>query len=136
MGNAFNSDWIGDYPFSGFKLRYYPDVTPCPFEDAPSPKTEKYYATDGRKAREMRALEEEMRSAKLPLEDRDFCAHLLLKYMACRKEKFPFVVFCSHEKHVYLNCKYDDFLIRMKEYERERRLMVIDKRKKECERGK
>nr|CAH7721460.1 unnamed protein product [Callosobruchus chinensis] len=56
----------------------------------------------------MIATEEEMRSAKIPLEDRDYCAHFLLKYRGCRKEYWPWVYKCHHEKHAYLNCKYDE----------------------------
>lgn len=56
----------------------------------------------------MKATEAEMRSAKLALKDRDFCAHVLIKFMDCRKREMPFVVKCAHEKHEYLNCKYDE----------------------------
>nr|CAI5868181.1 unnamed protein product [Callosobruchus analis] len=56
----------------------------------------------------MIATEEEMRSAMIPLEDRDYCAHHLLKYRGCRKEYWPWVYKCHHEKHAYLNCKYDE----------------------------
>lgn len=56
----------------------------------------------------MIATEDEMISAKLKLNDRDYCAHLLLKYRACRKDNWPFAVKCSHEKHEYLHCEHEE----------------------------
>lgn len=56
----------------------------------------------------MVATEEEMVSAKLPLDARDYCAHKLLKYHACRTDTFPFVYKCHHEKHDYLTCEYEE----------------------------
>lgn len=56
----------------------------------------------------MVATEEQMRSAKLALKDRDYCAHLLLEFRGCRRENWPWVVKCQHEKHAYLNCQYDE----------------------------
>lgn len=54
------------------------------------------------------ATEEELKSAKVPLRDRDYCAHKLLTYYACRKDNFPWVVKCAHEKHDYLNCQHEE----------------------------
>ncbi|XP_023224661.1 NADH dehydrogenase [ubiquinone] 1 beta subcomplex subunit 7-like [Centruroides sculpturatus] len=79
---------------------------------------------NGRKERVMIATEEELKSAKIPLEDRDYCAHLLLKYRACRRDQFPFLYRCGHEKHEYEYCEHEDFILRMKEYEREKRLLA------------
>lgn len=56
----------------------------------------------------MIATEEQLRSAKIKHKDRDYCAHLLLEYQACRKDNWPFPVKCQHEKHHYLNCQYDE----------------------------
>ncbi|KAG5881793.1 hypothetical protein JTB14_037090 [Gonioctena quinquepunctata] len=117
MGNG-----MGHIPESGFKLYFHPEVTPSPLEE---PTFDPLLGFEsGRQERVMIATEEEMRSAKLPLEDRDYCAHLNLKFRACRRDNFPWVVNCEHEKHAFLNCKYEDFLIRMKEYEREKRLRI------------
>ncbi|CAN8004101.1 unnamed protein product [Ixodes hexagonus] len=77
---------------------------------------------NGRKRREMVATEAEMESARIPPEHQNFCAHKLIDFKACRKDKFPFVYRCHHEKHAYQDCLYEDYLIRYKEYERERRL--------------
>lgn len=70
----------------------------------------------------------EMESAKIAPKDRDYCAHLLLDFRQCRKDAWPWAVKCEHQKHAYLNCQYEDYLLRMKEYERERRLKVRDQK--------
>lgn len=57
----------------------------------------------------MLATKEELESAKVPLEERGYCAHLALKLRACRRDKWPFPVFCTHEQHAFLNCKYDEY---------------------------
>ncbi|XP_064094191.1 NADH dehydrogenase [ubiquinone] 1 beta subcomplex subunit 7-like [Macrobrachium nipponense] len=88
-----------------------------------------YGFPEGRKERAMVATVEEMDSAKIPLENRDYCAHLLIKHMACRQKVWPLAYKCAHEKHEYLNCEYDDYVLRMKEFERERRLLERAKRK-------
>nr|CAI5868180.1 unnamed protein product [Callosobruchus analis] len=125
MGNT-----VVSYATSGFNLLLHPEVTPSPLEE---PTFDPLLALRGAEKKEvMIATEEEMRSAMIPLEDRDYCAHHLLKYRGCRKEYWPWVYKCHHEKHAYLNCKYDDFVIRMKEYERERRLRVREQERKEC----
>lgn len=56
----------------------------------------------------MIATEDEMRAAKIPVEDRDYCAHVLLKYQGCRADVYPFVYKCAHEKHEYLTCEYEE----------------------------
>ncbi|XP_044265168.1 NADH dehydrogenase [ubiquinone] 1 beta subcomplex subunit 7 [Tribolium madens] len=126
MGAAF-----GYFPESGFNLYFHPEVTPGPNE---KPTFDPLLGFEnGRKERVMLATEEEMRSAKIPPEHRDYCAHHLLKYLSCRKDNWPWAVNCEHEKHVYSHCKYEDYVIRMKEYERERRLRVREFNKKQHE---
>jgi len=88
-----------------------------------------YGFPQGRHERKMVATEEEMEAAGLPAEERDYCAHHLIDFMKCRKEKFPWVVSCKHEKHIYEECQYNDYVLRMKEYEREKRLLERRKRK-------
>lgn len=56
----------------------------------------------------MIATDEQLRSAKILLEDRDYCSHLLLEYMGCRREYYPWVVQCEHEKHAYLKCQHEE----------------------------
>ncbi|KAF4532047.1 hypothetical protein B566_EDAN015573 [Ephemera danica] len=82
-----------------------------------------YGFANGRKERVMIATQAEMEAARLPLEDRDYCAHLLLKYRGCRADVWPMAYKCHHEKHAYLHCQYEDYVLRMKEFERERRLL-------------
>ncbi|KAG8240384.1 hypothetical protein J437_LFUL002526 [Ladona fulva] len=98
-----------------------PDGTPAPSQE---PSFDPLYGfPNGRKERVMIATDEELSSAKIPLENRDYCAHLLLKYQSCRADVWPFPYKCAHEKHEYLTCEYEDYILRMKEYERERRLL-------------
>ncbi len=56
----------------------------------------------------MIATEEEMLAAKLPLDKRDYCAHLALNLLKCRKEVWPWYVNCAPEKHEYFNCQYEE----------------------------
>ncbi|GLH03287.1 Putative ubiquinone oxidoreductase ndufb7/b18 subunit [Gryllus bimaculatus] len=102
------------------------DITPSPLKDTVFDP--EFGFPNGRKEREMIATVEEMNSAKLAMKDRDYCAHLLLKFRACRADVYPFVVKCAHEKHAYLTCEYEDYVLRMKEFERERRLLARKKR--------
>ncbi|KDR19402.1 NADH dehydrogenase [ubiquinone] 1 beta subcomplex subunit 7 [Zootermopsis nevadensis] len=103
-----------------------PEGTPHPLK---GPSFDPMYGfPNGRKERVMVATLEEMESGKLPLEDRDFCAHILLKYRACRVDNAPWLWRCEHEKHEYLQCEYEDYILRMKEFERERRLLQRKKR--------
>lgn len=117
MGTAFSN-----VPENGFNRYYHPEITPGPSAKPTFDPNKGFHGK--RKERVMIATEEEMRSAKLPIKDRDYCAHKLIQYRTCYRDKFPFVVRCSHEKHDYLNCQYDDFVLRMKEYEREKRLRI------------
>ncbi|XP_075991232.1 NADH dehydrogenase [ubiquinone] 1 beta subcomplex subunit 7-like [Anticarsia gemmatalis] len=86
--------------------------------------------------RVMEACQEDLMSAKIPIQFRDYCAHYLLDYQICRYKYMPFVVRCAHEKHAYLECEHQDYLLRMKEFERERRLrereLRVQKKAKEC----
>ncbi|XP_071487641.1 NADH dehydrogenase [ubiquinone] 1 beta subcomplex subunit 7-like [Diadema antillarum] len=89
-----------------------------------------YGYPDGRPEREMVATQEEMNQARVPLDKRDYCAHLYIALMKCKNENFPNALKCNHVKHAYNHCEYEDFVLRMKEYERERRLLERAKRKR------
>ncbi|XP_071952776.1 NADH dehydrogenase [ubiquinone] 1 beta subcomplex subunit 7-like [Antedon mediterranea] len=89
-----------------------------------------YGFPDGREERVMVATEEEMNNANLNWKDRDYCAHLLISYRKCRRDQFPLGFHCEHAKHEYDQCEFDDFVIRMKEFEREKRLLERAKRKR------
>ncbi|CRL07404.1 CLUMA_CG020377, isoform A [Clunio marinus] len=106
---------------SGFSLHYKPEVTPDPNKET---AFDHHFGFNGqRKERVMIATEEEMISAKIKLEDRDYCAHKLIQYKTCAADVWPWAVKCAPEKHEYMNCAFEDYVMRMKEYERERRLM-------------
>lgn len=80
-----------------------------------------------RKQREMIARDADLISARIPPENRDYCSHYLLDYQVCRYKHMPFLYKCAHEKHEYLNCEQRDYVLRMKEFERERRLRLREK---------
>jgi len=96
--------------------------------------TDPHYGFDDRKRKErvMIATPEELESAKVPLEHRDYCAHKFIAFAKCRKDKFPLVYRCAHERHDWEVCQVDDYTIRMKEYERERRLLERKQRKEQA----
>ncbi len=50
-----------------------------------------------------------MRLAKIPAAKRDYCAHLYLEAAKCRRENFPLVYRCAHQKHEYDLCEYDEY---------------------------
>ncbi|XP_046960772.1 NADH dehydrogenase [ubiquinone] 1 beta subcomplex subunit 7 [Vanessa cardui] len=81
-----------------------------------------------RKQREMIAKEEDLVSARIPPKYRDYCSHYLLEYQVCRYKNMPMLYKCAHEKHDYLNCEHQDYMLRMKEFERERRLRLRENR--------
>ncbi|XP_015607882.1 NADH dehydrogenase [ubiquinone] 1 beta subcomplex subunit 7 [Cephus cinctus] len=87
---------------------------------------------NGRKPRVMKATEQEMNAALVPKEFRDYCVHLYLKQQHCLADVWPFTYKCSAEKHKYETCEFEDYVIRMKEYERERRLLKRQKRKNQA----
>lgn len=57
---------------------------------------------------EMKLTEAEMQSAKLPMSERGYCADKALDILVCRRQNWPFVYKCAHEKHSYLNCQYEE----------------------------
>jgi len=121
MGNTF-----GMMPNNGVSLYFHPDVTPHPLKE---PKNDPLLGFDnGRKERSVKTSEQEMYSAKIPIADRDYCIDYLMTFRDCRKDNWPYAANCEHEKHAYLTCQYEDYVNRMKEYERERRLMVREKK--------
>ncbi|XP_068607403.1 NADH dehydrogenase [ubiquinone] 1 beta subcomplex subunit 7 [Brachionichthys hirsutus] len=81
-----------------------------------------------RKEREMVATQEQMHLARLPLEQRDYCAQYLLKFMKCKRDNWPNFLACKPERHSWDYCEHKDYVMRMKEYERERRLQKRKKR--------
>ncbi|KAI4461370.1 nadh:ubiquinone oxidoreductase b18-like subunit [Holotrichia oblita] len=101
MGNTF-----GNMPNNGINLYLHPDVTPDPEKP---PKFDPHFGFDYmRKERAIKATAEELQSAKVHPKDRDYCSDFLLKFRACRKDNFPWVVKCEHEKHAYLHCQHEE----------------------------
>lgn len=70
----------------------------------------------------MIATEEEMDSARLTPPERDYCADKLMLLRSCHKREMPLLWHCKKEKHAFHDCVFEDHLLRMKEWERERRL--------------
>ncbi|KAF6198531.1 hypothetical protein GE061_008279 [Apolygus lucorum] len=91
---------------AGIDYKMHPDVVPKP--DHKSNWDPNYGFSSKREEKVMIATEEELHSAKISLQDRDYCAHKLLDYRKCYRENFPWIMNCGHEKHTYLNCEYDD----------------------------
>jgi len=84
---------------------------------------------DGRKERVMIATKEEMDAWNIPANKRDFCAHEYINFKAChsdghftRHNVMFFALKCRNEYHGWEHCKHEDRVIRMKEFERQRRL--------------
>ncbi|KAK7487512.1 hypothetical protein BaRGS_00021214 [Batillaria attramentaria] len=89
---------------------------------------------NGRKERTIQATREELDAAGVPLDRRDYCVDYFLKLLRCRDQNFPRTVSsCHHEKHDYEVCQYEDYVLRMKEYEREKRLKEREKRIQEMQ---
>ncbi|XP_061472599.1 NADH dehydrogenase [ubiquinone] 1 beta subcomplex subunit 7 isoform X2 [Rhineura floridana] len=76
----------------------------------------------------MIATQQQMNDAQLPMKDRDYCAHYLIKFLKCKRDKFPNIFACKHERHDWDYCEHLDYVMRMKEFERERRLLTRKKR--------
>ncbi|XP_032672920.1 NADH dehydrogenase [ubiquinone] 1 beta subcomplex subunit 7 [Odontomachus brunneus] len=83
---------------------------------------------EGRRVRELPVSEEDMIAAKIPLDKRDFCAHKYMDLLYCMRRHYPFMLKCAHERHEYFRCEAEDTTLRLKEYERERRLLERKKR--------
>lgn len=56
----------------------------------------------------MLATEDEMKAAQVPLDRRDYCAHLYINFKSCERNYYPFIVMCKPEKHMYLDCEYEE----------------------------
>lgn len=87
----------------------------------------------GREPRTMVATAQQLSEGRVPLAQRDFCAHHLLRLMRCRRDAFPSLWQCHHLRHRWDRCQHDDYVMRMKEFERERRLLQRQRRIRERE---
>lgn len=57
---------------------------------------------------EMQVTEEELAEAKVPLNLRDYCAHLFIPLMICRKDNYYLPWKCKKEKHLWEDCQYQE----------------------------
>ncbi|XP_052585221.1 NADH dehydrogenase [ubiquinone] 1 beta subcomplex subunit 7 [Peromyscus californicus insignis] len=89
------------------------------------------YGFPERKERVMVATQQEMNDAQLTLQQRDYCAHYLIRLLKCKRDSFPNFLACKHEQHDWDYCEHLDYVKRMKEFERERRLLRRKKRREE-----
>ncbi|XP_071581571.1 NADH dehydrogenase [ubiquinone] 1 beta subcomplex subunit 7 [Temnothorax nylanderi] len=104
----------------------HPDTMPTP--DGKSTFDPMFGFPNGRKPREMKLSEEDMMALKIPQDRRDYCAHKYLALHECKRRHYPFMLKCAHERHQYNECHVEDYTLRLKEYERERRLLEREKR--------
>jgi len=77
---------------------------------------------EGRKEREIPVPKQHMDSMNMGMYERNFCADKAILHKRCTMHNWPFTNWCSREWHHYEHCLADDFRLRMKEFERERRL--------------
>lgn len=63
----------------------------------------------------MVATEDEMMSARLDLQWRDYCAHVLIPLNKCRRENHFLPFRCVDERHAYEKCQWTQFSRRTKE---------------------
>eukprot|EP00731_Ephydatia_muelleri_P017976 Em0011g16a len=69
--------------------------------------------------REMQVTQEEMAKAKVPINLRDYCAHLFIPLMHCRKENYYVPWKCKAEKHAWEECQFQDYLDRVRQKRRQ-----------------
>jgi len=84
---------------------------------------------NGRKPREMTVTEAEMDAVQLQPGERNYCAEYHIAAKVCYW-KYPWALNykCADEKHAVEHCLTDEYLLRMKEWERERRLRIRQKK--------
>lgn len=60
------------------------------------------------KTQEMQVTQEEMAKARVPVNLRDYCAHLFIPLMHCRKENYYLPWKCKVEKHAWEECQFQE----------------------------
>jgi NADH dehydrogenase (ubiquinone) 1 beta subcomplex subunit 7 len=63
----------------------------------------------------MVATDEEMSAARLDLQWRDYCAHVLIPLNKCRRQNYSLPFKCVDERHAYEKCQWTQFNRRSKE---------------------
>ncbi|KAK2087529.1 hypothetical protein P7K49_033436 [Saguinus oedipus] len=56
----------------------------------------------------MVATQQEMMDAQLRLQLRDYCAHYLIRLLKCKRDNFPNILACKHERHDWEYCEHRD----------------------------
>ena len=52
------------------------------------------------------ATQQEMNDAQLVLQQRDYCAHYLIRLLRCKRDSFPNFLACKHEQHDWDSCEH------------------------------
>lgn len=55
---------------------------------------------------EMVATQQQMNDAQLVLQQRDYCAHYLIRLLKCKRDSFPNFLACKHEQHDWEYCEH------------------------------
>lgn len=56
----------------------------------------------------MKITQEEMEAANVPHEHRDYCAHLYVDWISCRRDNAPYYGKCKHQLHLFHDCQNDE----------------------------
>nr|XP_025044958.1 NADH dehydrogenase [ubiquinone] 1 beta subcomplex subunit 7 isoform X1 [Pelodiscus sinensis] len=83
------------------------DVEPDPLR---MPSFDPGLGFEQRKERVMIATQQQMNEAQLPLEQRDYCAHYLIKLLKCKRDSFPNFLACKHERHDWDYCEHLEYV--------------------------
>jgi len=59
---------------------------------------------------EMKISREELKRHEIPVALRDYCAHLVVPLLECRKRSYWLPWYCEHEAHEYEVCQYKEYL--------------------------
>ena len=62
----------------------------------------------------MKATEQEMKDAQVPINFRDYCADILIKLNECRKANYWMPGKCEELMHAYEKCQYHEHERRLK----------------------
>ncbi|XP_065212435.1 NADH dehydrogenase [ubiquinone] 1 beta subcomplex subunit 7 [Planococcus citri] len=89
-----------------------------------------------RKVKEFKVTKAELESMQVSEEYIDYCLHKQLRWKSCQADHMPFVSVCSPQLHAYQACMFEEHKDRMRDYERERRILQRKQRRLEKEREK
>ncbi|XP_076754109.1 NADH dehydrogenase (ubiquinone) B18 subunit [Xylocopa sonorina] len=93
-------------------------------ESLEPPQFDPHYGFARKRRERLKVTKEDMIVAKVPPRLRDYCVDQYLELMRCHKINYPYVQRCITETHKHAKCEYHDVILTMKEYERERRLLI------------